>query len=339
MSRRKTILRALLCALALVLMGAPRAAALAPPSSGDPALIAIAGEVLGRSYREIATVAYVDTTGTRFANFGATEEVEYEIGSVTKTFTAELFVDAVRRGEVREDTKVGQLLPLDGTAVADVTLLELASHTSGLPQFPVDVDTALAVGQWMIAENPFTFDGEELLAQMHSAPLTNRGNHAYSTVGYALLGQALAAAAHTDYRTLLTERMLIPLGLSDTWLPLTAAELPDDVTRGFDALHRSQAPWPLAAYAPSGGLRSTGTDMAGYARQLLDGSVGPEAMDRPLTWSLTEYEGRTYTVHGGATGGFQCTIVLDRAHDRALVILTNTIGALDKQAMEILGRM
>ncbi len=57
---------------------------------------------------------------------------------------------------------------------------------------------------------------------------------------------------------------------------------------------------------------------------------------RALTWSIVPFEGRDYTLHGGATGGFQCTVVLDRANDRGLVILTDTIGGLEQQGLEIL---
>lgn len=128
-------------------------------------------------------------------------------------------------------------------------------------------------------------------------------------------------------------------------MPLTTADLPPNVTRGFDVLHRSQDPWPLDAYAPAGGLRSTANDMSTYVRALLDGTVpGSAAMDprwigdnyRALTWSIVPFEGRDYTLHGGATGGFQCTVVLDRENDRGLVILTDTIGGLEQQGLEIL---
>ncbi|QTJ68235.1 beta-lactamase family protein [Rhodococcus sp. ZPP] len=348
MLRRTTILCALFCACVLTAVTAPATSALAPPSSGDPQLVSLAGHVLSRTYRENASVAYVDASGTRFAHFGAADDTEYEIGSLTKTFTAQLFVDAVARGEVREDTVVGELLPLRDAPVADVTLFELASHTSGLAQFPMTTDAVVAVGHWVSATNPFTYDREALLQQVQSAQLGSRGTYAYSTVGFALLGQALAAAAGTDYPSLLRERMLVPLGLSDTWLPLTAADLPADATRGFDVLHRSQEPWPLDAYAPAGGLRSTAADMAGYVRQLIDGTVpGSAAMDqrwigntyRALTWSVVPFEGREYTLHGGATGGFQCTVVLDRRGERGLVILTNTIGGLEQQGLDILSSL
>jgi CubicO group peptidase (beta-lactamase class C family) len=71
---------------------------------------------------------------------------QYEIGSLTKTFTASLLADAIRRGEVSADMKVGALLPLGDAPVAGVTLAELASHRSGLSALrprPLGADDAL----------------------------------------------------------------------------------------------------------------------------------------------------------------------------------------------------
>lgn len=335
------------CVFAVLLGGLPAAGALAPPSSGDPAVIAAVAPILERSVQRSVSVVVVDGERVRYANFGAENDTQYEIGSITKTFTAALFVDSVRRGEVREDTRLEELLPLEGTPAGGVTLLDLASHRSGLPPFALTADMAVNGLGWVVGRNPFDFNREQLLAQARQTPLLTPGRYQYSTFGYALLGQALAAATHTDYSTLLTERMLRPLELSDTWVPLTESELPPGATTGFDVLGRSQPAWPLDGYAPAGGVRSTIADMGAYTSQLLDGSVpGESAMDprwsfadggrSGLTWKAVEAAGTQYTVHSGTTGGFQSVIVLDRSHDRGVVILSNTIGSLEDAALEIL---
>lgn len=349
--RKFTSIAAVAAVVSAAVLGfVPIASALSPASGGDPQLIALVEPILERGSCRNVGVAYVDASGVRFANFGATDDTEYEIGSVTKTFTAALFADAVARGEVSENTRLGDLVPLDGSPVAEVTLIELASHRSGLAPFALTPDMAAAAARWLIAENPFRFDREQLMAQARSAPLLTRGTVSYSTLGYALLGHAVAAAARTDYPTLLRERMLLPLGLSQTWLPRDAADLPTGASIGFDVLGRPQAAWPLDGYAPAGGLRSTLTDMSRYARLLLDGTVpGASAMDprwprrdgtrAAMSWTVTAQDGREYTMHSGGTGGFQSIIVLDRQHDRALVILANTIGGLERPALEILNAL
>ncbi|MFD4179733.1 serine hydrolase [Rhodococcus sp. NPDC058514] len=163
----------------------------------------LAREILAPSPGRSVDVAYVDSSGITRAHLGEGDAGEYEIGSITKTFTAQLFSVAIDRAEVRADTRLGELLPVQGTAVADVTLEALAGHRSGLLEFAATPDMVAGGVEWKVnGRNPFTFNREELLAHARVAPLIGRGSFRYSTLGYALLGQALAAAAHTDYPTL-----------------------------------------------------------------------------------------------------------------------------------------
>ncbi len=103
-----------------------------PPSlslsvTGDAALAARTLPHLAGALDRVS-IATIDGTTVRYAHFGADDTTEYEIGSITKTFTALLLADAITRGEVTADTKVGDLLLLAGSPAADVTLAELASH-------------------------------------------------------------------------------------------------------------------------------------------------------------------------------------------------------------------
>ncbi|MGW6376174.1 serine hydrolase domain-containing protein [Rhodococcus sp. NPDC055112] len=348
--RRSILMTAAACAAALVVGAAPTAAALAPVTAvSDARLAAVARPILERAPHDQAGVAYIDSSGTRYAYFGATEDTEYEIGSITKTFTAGLLTEAISRGEVREDTRVGELLPVAGTPVADVMLIELASHKSGLPQFALTPDMAAGGIAWQLeGKNPFTFDREALLNQARWSPLVGRGLVvSYSTLGYALLGQALAAAAHTDYATLLRERMLEPLGLAHTWLPLTTADLPPGVSAGFNAQGRPQDPWPIGAYAPAGGLRSTLPDMVRYTSALLSGTAPGSSAMTPrwdkiggtrggMSWTVFNRDGVEYTTHAGGTGGFQGVIMMDRARGRAVVIQTNQVANIEKEGLDLL---
>ncbi|MFI6433318.1 serine hydrolase domain-containing protein [Rhodococcus oryzae] len=350
--RRSILMTAAACAVVLV-GTAPTAAALAPVTAvSDASLAAVARPILERTPHDQAGVAYIDSSGTRYAYFGATEDSEYEIGSITKTFTAGLFTEAISRGEVREDTRVGELLPVGGTPVADVMLIELASHKSGLPQFALTPDMAAGGIAWQLeGKNPFTFDREALLNQARWSPLVGRGLVvSYSTLGYALLGQALASAAHTDYATLLRERMLEPLGLAHTWLPLTAADLPPGVSTGFNAQGRPQDAWPIDAYAPAGGLRSTLPDVARYTSALLAGTAPGSSAMTPrwdnfggtrsgMSWTIINRDGHEYTMHGGGTGGFQGVIMMDRARGRAVVIQTNQVANIERDGLDLLNAL
>ncbi|MFE3291128.1 serine hydrolase domain-containing protein [Rhodococcus sp. NPDC059234] len=311
----------------------------------------LARELLAPAADRSVDVAYVDARGSTRVHLGPRDAGEYEIGSITKTFTGELLAVALDRGEVRPDTRLGTLLPVQGSAVADVTLEELAGHRSGLLEFATTPDMIAGGIDWKLnGGNPFPFDREQLLAQARLAPLIFRGTFRYSSFGYALLGQALASAANTDFVTLLKARVLEPLGLERTWVPLTRGDLPAGASTGIDENGRAQAPWTIGAYAPCGGARSTIGDMASYAQALLReeapgmAALRPRWSDTPslrrgYAWGIATIDGVDYTMHSGGTGGFSGAVMLDRAHGAAIVVLQDSAGLKERPAVELLRRM
>jgi CubicO group peptidase (beta-lactamase class C family) len=296
----------------------------------------------------------VDGSTVTYASFGANEETEYEIGSITKTFTGLLLADAIERGEVTADTKLGALLPLASAPVADVTLAELASHRSGLSAQGMQLDETIPfLVRLQMHRNPFIHDVNGVLAIARKATLSTRGDFVYSNLGTALLGQSLAAAVHTDYATLVQQRLLAPLGMSATKLPLTAKDLPRGAPTGYSADGVAEAPWAIDGWAPAGAARSTPEDMVRYARALLDGTVpGMDALTP--RWDILEaaqqigyaWQTRLYNSHrlashrvtfkNGLTGGFTSKIALDRESKRAVIVLSNTAAQVDDAANRLL---
>jgi CubicO group peptidase (beta-lactamase class C family) len=350
--RRKRLLAAVGVAVVVVVGGfllAPRPPVLARSTTGDREIASFVDSHTDRSGYDCLAIAVVDTRGgsaTRFAGFGADSTTNFEIGSITKTFTSLLLAQAVDRHEVSLSTRVGTLLDLGNSPAAGVTLEELATHRSGLP--PVASTPGriadLAVDT-LRARDPYPAGLADLLTQARAATLTHRGSFSYSNLGVALLGQALAAATHTDYATLLTTRILRPLGLDHTRLPDAANAVGDDPL-GATSAGRPEAAWAMGAYAPAGALRSTAADLATYARAVLTndkrlgidpsevldprfpaadlGSAGK--LDIGLAWFTNPLgtTGDKVTWHDGETGGFTSVIALDRSKGTAVIILGNT---------------
>src|SRR3712207_71288 len=126
-------------------------------TSPNAALAARARPLLPGALDRVS-IAVVDGATVTYAGFGADEHTEYEIGSITKTFTAALLADAIQRGEVTADTKVGAL-PLGAAPAANVTLAELASHRSGLSAQGMQLgDTISFFVRYFRHRNPFTHD-------------------------------------------------------------------------------------------------------------------------------------------------------------------------------------
>ena len=195
-------------------------------------------------------------------------------------------------------------------------------------------------------QDPFTQDVEGVLAIARKATLTNRGGFVYSNLGGALLGHALAAAAQMDYAQLVQARLFTPLGMTASSLPLTPENLPRGAPTGYSAAGIAEAPWTINGWAPAGGVRSTTADMVRYAQALLDGSApGSDALTPRwqvgeqqigYVWVTQDYQGHTVTVTNGLTGGFTSKIILDRAQQRAVIVLSNTAASVDEAATSLL---
>lgn len=324
--------------LTVGLLAMPTPPRLAEQSSGSEALgDRVRPGLIEAGALDRATVSVMTPDSTDFAGFGADENTEFEIGSVTKTMTGLLLQVAIDRGEVTAETTLETLLPeLSGSPAGATTLLSLSTHTSGLPGLLSDPDSTRALYWGMLTNgNPYRTSLPELLRLTRDVELVQPGEYVYSNLAISLLGHGLAARAGLSYEELLEQRIWAPLGMSHTRIARTAAELGDHPTTGFTATGAPSAPWPIDAYAPAGGVRSTAADMALYARALLAGTApGSGAMDRHATTPIGEM-GYTWlivagpsdselTLHNGQTGGYATFLVLDRAQKRAVLTLSST---------------
>lgn len=351
--RRMHIVVALALAMGVALFGMlnqPRQPTLSTVVTGDVALAARVRPYLEGVFDRVS-VATIDGDTVTSTNFGATDDTVYEIGSISKTFTSLLLADAIERGEVRADTRISDLLPLAGSAIADVTLAELASHRSGLPRESARLQDVVEFDLLYLANrDPYVQDRDGVIAQARASRLHNRGTFVYSNLGLGLLGQALASASRMDYAQLLQSRIFGPLGMTMSSIPLTIANLPHDAPTGYSVGGERAAPWTMNGTAPAGGIRSTAADMVRYAQALLDGSApGLDALtprwkaygerrEIGYAWITEEHDGTVLTWHAGATGGFTSMLVLDRANHRAVVILANTSDApLRDVGMKLIG--
>jgi CubicO group peptidase (beta-lactamase class C family) len=354
--KKKTLLISVaigLVATVAAIVWMPHPPRLGQPPRGDQDLVDRVAAIVDRDggaaeARDQLIVVEIDGTASRFAGFGAGPQTEFEIGSISKTFTAALLADSIARGEVRADTRVGDLLDLGNSAAAEITLEQLAGHHSGLP---VQDDRLPQLAGYLFGNyrgsDPFLSSPDAAVEAARAASLGDPAKFVYSNLGFGLLGQAIAAAAGTDYATLLGERISRPLGLDGTTVPVLRENLPDRAPTGFSATGRPVGPWTLGSYAPAGGIRSTATDLEHYVRALLDGSApGIDALEPRMSdgtggqigyaWFTESSHGTEITWHNGMTAGFASMVVLDRATHKAVIMLSNTAVGVEKLAIDIL---
>ncbi|MEO5820631.1 MAG: serine hydrolase domain-containing protein, partial [Vicinamibacteraceae bacterium] len=261
----------------------------------------------------------------------------FEIGSITKVFTALLLADMVERGEVAFDDPVSRLLPRltlptrDGRAI---TLADLTTHTSGLPRLPSNLDVGAL-------DNPYaTYRAPDLHAFLASYALTRApgSQWEYSNLGVGLLGHALAVKAGTTYQDLVRRRVFGPLGMRDTTITLSAAQRQRMATAHDGALHPVSW-WDFDALAGAGAIRSTASDMLTFAAAAMGGDSPLKAAFARMTtlrrpsrqpatqqlagWVAVLAMGRELLAHDGGTHGFRSSLMVDVANKRAAVAWIN----------------
>lgn len=313
---------------------------------GDAALAATALEHLPEGVYG-AVIAEVTPRGTRTASIGVPLEGTVEVGSISKGITGLLYADAVERGEVDPETRLGELLDLGNSPAAGIALEDLAQHRSGLPRLPGGVGMwARSYATAVLGTNPYTSDREDLLADLRSAELGPPEPN-YSNLGFAALGHALASAAGTNYATLLHERLVEPAGLSGLSLPATRPELGPEAIQGRDQQGRRPHPWINEAYAPTGtGIRADAATMGVLAELMLEGTVpGASAMDPTAdfadgsigaAWFTDTIDGAEVIWHNGGTGGFFTWFGIDPDRGTAVFVGAATSQQVDEAGQALL---
>jgi CubicO group peptidase (beta-lactamase class C family) len=299
-------------------------------------------------------VGLVDEKGTRVITYGkASEDTKealdgntvFEIGSVTKVFTATLLADMVERGEVSLNDPISKYLPKtvktptrDGK---EITLLDLATQTSGLPRLPANFAPK-------DPKNPYAdYSVEQMYAFLSGYSLT-RGigeKYEYSNFGVGLLGHILALRAGTDYETLVRKRICQPLRMSDTKIKLTPEMLARMATGHNQAL-KPVPNWDLPTLAGAGAVRSTVNDMLKFVAANLGLTKSPllvamQKAQQPqreagqpdlsigLNWHVLKKFDSEMVWHNGGTGGYHSFIGLDKKNRRGVVVLSNSANDID----------
>ena len=293
-------------------------------------------------------VGVIDAKGRRVVAYGGLEKGDkrpidgdtlFEIGSITKVFTALLLADMAHRGEVRLDDPISKYVPStakipqrDGR---QITLVDLATHTSGLPRMPANFNPKDPA-------NPYIdYTEEQLYTFLSSYELTRDVGikFVYSNLGFGLLGQGLARRNGSDYETLVETRICEPLGMKSTRITLTP-----DMEQRFAAGHSSDlvtvSRWDIPSLAGAGALRSSANDMLkflaaamGYAHSSLDPAfkamlsvkrpTGQAFIDSAMGWAIDTRGGGEIIWKNGGTGGYRTFIGYAPRSGVGIVALSN----------------
>jgi D-alanyl-D-alanine-carboxypeptidase/D-alanyl-D-alanine-endopeptidase len=266
----------------------------------------------------------------------------FEIGSITKLFTGILLAQAALNGEVKLNDPISMYLPEGFTAPEyegkSITLLDLATHTSGLPRDVYDL---------------YTF--EQMYAFLSGYRLTHEpgSSYGYSNFGMGLLGNLLVqSASQADYEALLVERIYRPLGMDSTRVQLTA-EMRSRLAAPHTASLAQTHLWNYPIMAGAGMIRSTANDLLTFlaanmgltetelqpALQLANTpqrpTVGKDTIG--LGWQVAATTGFHY--HGGRTNGSYSYLAWDPERKFGVVVLANVEVDTDYVVRQLISKL
>ena len=269
------------------------------------------------------------------------ENTLFEIGSISKVFTGILLADTVLQGKAQLEDSIGKHLPegvlSDDSPLHAVTLLELSTHTSGLPRAPAN----LYIGANSRVQGPFAhYSREDMFKYLNAfkeEDFEQRGSYAYSNMGVGLLGEILAIIHETDYPALLKTRILSPLKMNSTWVQQHTHSVPESLKYLFATGHKGgeETPhWPLNAFSGACGIVSSVSDLLTlaeahwsentpeYLREAFELAMKTHSEKVGLGWIL---RGSAFS-HGGITGGFITKLRIQPDEHYAIVSLRNSAG-------------
>jgi D-alanyl-D-alanine-carboxypeptidase/D-alanyl-D-alanine-endopeptidase len=353
----------ILLLLVLLAVASARGAWGASPSApSDDEIRQILVERVDVQHRGVGIVVGVVTPeGRRVVSYGAVDRGDprpldgdtiFEIGSVTKVFTALLLADMVQRGEVTLSDPVGKYLP-EGVKLPPwkgrpITLVDLATHTSGLPFWPSDFPLIEDVP----AYSKYTVEQLYGFLATYDLPREPGTRWEYSNTGGGLLGLALSRRAGMDYESLVQARIAGPLGMRNTLITV-APEKKSMLAIAHDGQLQPAPVWNVPALPGAGSLRSSVNDLlallaafTGHAESPLRPAMAAMIetrrpneiylLEQALGWWVIGKGEGEFFIHGGGTFGFSSSMGYDPKTRIGAVALSNTSASVDDIVRHVL---
>ena len=264
----------------------------------------------------------------------ATGHSVFEIGSITKQFSAAAVMLLVEQGKLSLDDSISRYLSVPPEWNA-IRIRHLLAHTSGLHDWEGDTTFSLA--------REYPIDEFIAFVARHPLDFSPGSKWAYTNSAYPLIGEIIAKVSGVPYEQFVLERIIRPAGMSETRFRHAGEIVPRRasgyVERG--GVLFNGAPLRPAVLSPNGFILSTAADMGKWCVALSRGAVASNAsmglMTSPVPlsdgstvpfagigWFLSEYQGHRALIHNGSTAaGFSSVIYRYPNDDLCVVVLLN----------------
>jgi CubicO group peptidase (beta-lactamase class C family) len=279
----------------------------------------------------------------------------FEIGSITKIFTATLLAQQVQKGALSLDTPVRKLVPFPlktpGRDGVDLTLKHLADHTSGMCHQPPGLNLHAILH--LHPREPFKdYDRarfEHYLRREMQLQFTPGTKYSYSNMGMSLVGYILSLRTGRSYEALLQEGLFGPLDMRSSTTEL--ARVRDRVVIGVEREGRAAPNWDMNALAPAGGIKTSAEDFAKFVHAQFEPDSAIALTQQAtfkiednyfvaLGWHVIDRKnGERWLNHGGGMAGYTAIVNVNVRRRCGVVVLSN-LGNAHKLAENVsqLGR-
>jgi len=277
----------------------------------------------------------------------------YEIGSITKTFTATLLAYYVDEGKIKLTESITKYLP-DSVAtnkgLNKITLEMLSNHTSGLPRLPDNFEFHSSDPY-----NPYKdYTKQHLYQYLKTCKLNSKPGetYAYSNLGVGLLGTILEQVSGKSFEEMVKEIICTPLDMQNTSQHLSYNQKQHFVTV-YNEDGKTTSPWTFNTLAPCGALRSTINDLLLYVKANMTKSDTklPRAFDLThqvtfnkdaklgLAWHTIVANGIEYYFHDGGTYGCSSFMAFNIEKGLAVVILSNSATSTNELGINLIKKL
>jgi len=264
----------------------------------------------------------------------------FEIGSITKIFTATLLSNFVIDGTLQLDENIQNHFDFKFNTDEIITFEQLANHTSGLPRLPTNLN--LLFGN---RDNPYKeYNNEKLTEYLSEEVKLNQPpgtSYAYSNLGAGLLGFELGIISNTTYEELLQNKIFSRYNMMRS--TSKRENINANLVNGLNPNGEKATNWDYDVLAGGGAIFSTVEDLSKFAlAQFYQNNKELMLTHKPtfkvnqnmtvaLGWHILKGEKETEVIwHNGGTGGYSSSMVLDLDNNNGIIILSN-VSAYNKK--------
>ena len=274
----------------------------------------------------------------------------FEIGSISKVFTSTILANFVIDEKINLNDNINGYLKTSFNNDTEISFINLANHTSGLPRLPSNLDLTK-----VNPENPYKEYKEKELEEYLTKhlELLNKEKYQYSNLGAGLLGYTLSKIENTTYENLLQNKIFSKFNMYNSTSDIN--KIKGNLVKGLDNEGNDVPNWELSVLAGAGAIFSTVEDLSQFAISQFDNSNKElkltrkktfevnENLDIGLGWHILKSQSKNFWYwHNGGTGGYSSSMVIDENTKNGIIILSNVsafnpnMGNIDKLCFELM---